>query len=148
LAISIPERIESARAGTNPTVICQLPSGWLVMCDTQFLSGYCILLADPPVSSLNELDQAKRAQFLRDMADVGDVILDVTGAYRINYVIAGNTDPYLHAHIVPRYMSEPEEFRKGLPWSHPHTEQDSMVFDVERDQPLMDRIRKSIQTHK
>jgi diadenosine tetraphosphate (Ap4A) HIT family hydrolase len=144
MSITIQERVETARAGTNPTVICRLPSGWVVLCDTQFLSGYCILLADPVVASLNDLSQLKRTEFLCDMVTVGDALLQVTGAYRINYAIAGNTDPYLHAHIVPRYMSEPEELRKGLPWSHPHSERDSLLFDYERDKPLMDRLRQAI----
>ncbi len=145
MAVSIPERIENARRGLNPTVICQVPSGWVVLCDSQFLSGYCILLADPVVTSLNDLDPVKQAEFMHDMAIIGDALLEVTRAYRINYVIAGNTDPYLHAHIVPRYMSEPEEFRKGLPWSHPHAERDSMLFDYERDRPLMQRLSLAIQ---
>lgn len=142
---TIPERVEAARAGTNPTVICRVPSGWAVLCDTQFLRGYCILLADPVVSSLNDLSQPKRAQFLRDMATIGDALLEVTDTYRINYAIACNTDPYLHAHIVPRYMSEPEELRKGLPWSHPHEERDSVLFDAERDRSLMQQLRQAIE---
>jgi len=144
MSITIPERIETARAGTNPTVICHMPSGWVVLCDMQFLSGYCILLADPLVASLNDLNRTKRAEFMCDMGTVGDALLEVTGAYRINYAIAGNTDPYLHAHIVPRYMSEPEELRKGLPWSHPHSEREALLFDYDRDKPLMDRLRQTI----
>lgn len=144
---TIPVRVDAARVGTNPTVICRVPSGWVVLCDMQFLSGYSILLADPVVASLNDLSRLKRAEFLRDMATVGDALLDVTGAYRINYAIAGNTDPFLHAHIVPRYMSEPEELRKGLPWSHPHSERDSLLFDYERDKPLMERLRQAIVSH-
>ena len=50
------------------------------------------------------------------MALVGDALLEVTGAYRINYAILGNTDPALHAHIVPRFLTEPDEYRKGPPW--------------------------------
>ena len=147
VSITIQERVDTARAGTNPTVICRVPSGWVVLCDTQFLSGYCILLADPVVASLNDLSRLKRAEFLSDMVTVGDALLEVTDAYRINYAIASNTDPYLHAHIVPRYMSEPEELRKGLPWSHPHSERDSLLFDYERDKPLMDRIKQAIESH-
>jgi diadenosine tetraphosphate (Ap4A) HIT family hydrolase len=122
-----------------------VPSGWVVLCDTQFLSGYCILLPDPLVSSLNDLDRKKRAEYLCDMALVGDALIEVTGAYRINYAIAGNSDPYLHAHIVPRYMTEPELLRTGLPWSHPQEERDTVLFNLDRDQPLMEKLRQAIQ---
>lgn len=144
MPIDIPQRVETARAGTNPTLICRVTSGWVVLSDMQFLSGYSLLLADPLVSSLNDLDRSKRSEFLCDMATVGDALLEVTGAYRINYAIAGNTDPYLHAHIIPRYMSEPETFRKGLPWSYPQSKMDSMVFDYERDKPLILRLNRAI----
>jgi diadenosine tetraphosphate (Ap4A) HIT family hydrolase len=145
MPITIPERVETARAGTNPTVICQVPSGWVVLCDMQFLSGYCILLPDLVVSSLNDLSRLKRAEFLCDMATVGDALLAVTGAYRVNYAIAGNSDPYLHAHIVPRYLTEPEQFRKGLPWTHPQSEMDTILFDYERDKPLIQSLARAIE---
>jgi diadenosine tetraphosphate (Ap4A) HIT family hydrolase len=110
----------------------------------QFLSGYCILLADPPVCTLNDLSRAAREAFLTDMATVGDALTEVTGAYRINYAVAGNTDPWLHAHIVPRYMSEPEALRKGLPWSYPKKQIDTIRFDCARDQQLMQQLREAI----
>jgi diadenosine tetraphosphate (Ap4A) HIT family hydrolase len=144
MSINISERIEAARAGTNPTVICQVPSGWVVLCDTQFLSGYSVLLPDPLVPSLNDLSQAKRAQFLCDMATVGDALMEVTGAYRINYAILGNSEPVLHAHIIPRYMSEPEEYRNSVPWSHPKSEKDTALFDPEHDKPLMEKLKQAI----
>ena len=111
----------------------------------QFLRGYCILLADPVVPSLNDLEPTKRAEFLCDMAMVGDALMEVTGAYRINYAIAGNTDPYLHAHIIPRYLTEPESLRKGLPWSYPQTMMDATMFDFERDQSLIQQLRQAIE---
>lgn len=142
---TISERIAAARAGTNPTVICRVPSGWAFLCDMQFLRGYVIHTADPAVASLNDLDPQQRAIYLKDMALIGDALLEVTGAYRINYAIAGNTDPYLHAHIVPRYMTEPEEFRKGLPWSYPKEVVDGVPFDYERDRELIQQIARAIQ---
>ncbi len=141
----IPDRVEAARAGRHPALISKLPSGWVVLCDTQFLPGYCIQLPDPVVPSINHLDRIQRVQFLCDMILVGDALLEVTDAYRINYAIAGNSDPYLHAHIVPRYMSEPEVFRKDLPWSHPQSEKESMLFDIKRHKRLMERLRQSIE---
>lgn len=56
----ISQRVEMARNGTNNKAICRLASDWAVMGDVQFLPGYCLLLPDPVVTSLNDLDaQAK-----------------------------------------------------------------------------------------
>ncbi|WP_313614415.1 hypothetical protein [Agrobacterium sp.] len=118
----IEERVVMARAGTNPFVISRLSSGWLVIGDVQPLPGYCLLLADPVVPSLNALDTNQRTEFLCDMALVGDALLAVTGCDRVNYEIWGNTEPALHAHIMPRYASEPDGKRQrpacmGYSWS-------------------------------
>jgi diadenosine tetraphosphate (Ap4A) HIT family hydrolase len=144
MSMTIPERIVAARAGTNPTVICQVPSGWVVLCDMQFLRGYTILLAEPVVASINDLFCTQRAKYLSDMTLIGDALLEVTGAYRINYGILGNSDPFLHAHIVPRYMTELEKFRQGLPWSYPNELLDAVVFDYERDKGLIQQIAGAI----
>lgn len=53
------------------------------------------------------------AQFLSDMSVFGDALLEVTGAFGINYSILGNADPALHAHIHPRYVREPEPARRA-----------------------------------
>ncbi|MCE5208940.1 MAG: hypothetical protein LLG42_11610 [Chloroflexi bacterium] len=41
------EKLESARTGQEPSLICRMPSGWVFLCGMQFLRGYCILQADP-----------------------------------------------------------------------------------------------------
>ena len=114
----IHRRVEAARNGTNPTVICRVPSGWCVLGDVQFLRGYALLLPDPVVPDLNALDQQGRAQFLHDMTVLGDALLEVTGADRINYQILGNLEPALHAHIFPRSRTEPAPYRTSLPQSY------------------------------
>lgn len=141
----IHEQVEAARAGNEPALICRVPSGWVVMCTLQFLPGYCILLPDPVVPSLNDLAPSLRAGFLCDMALVGDALLEATGAYRINYAIMGNSDPALHAHIVPRYLWEPEDLRKGPPWAHDQDGPAARRFDPARDRALMEQIARSIQ---
>ena len=112
----IAERVAAARAGANPYVIAKLRSGWAVVGDVQFLPGYCLLVADPVVPSLNDLSPQARRQYLQDMALIGDAILKATDSFRINYEILGNSEPELHAHIFPRYMSEPEEQRRKPAW--------------------------------
>ncbi|MBN1889886.1 MAG: hypothetical protein JW850_17960 [Thermoflexales bacterium] len=141
----IHQRVESARAGSNPTVICRVPSGWAVLGDAQFLRGYSLLLPDPVVPDLNSLGAQQRIQYLQDMVIFGDALLEVTGAYRINYEILGNTEPALHAHVTPRYLSEPEEFRKGPAWMYDREYRQSVPFDPERDRELMQAIAAAIQ---
>ena len=145
MAITIPEPIAAARTGTNSTVICRVPSGWVALCNMQYLRGYTILLADPVVASINDLDRLQRAEYLGYMTLIGDALLEVTDAYRINYCILGNSDSYLHAHIIPRSMSEPEKFRTGLPWSYPKKLVDAVLFDLKRDKQLMQQIAAAIQ---
>ena len=142
----IHERVAAAQAGTNPTVICRMPSGWAVLCDVQFLRGYSLLLPDPVAPDLNALDREHRAQYLLDMATIGDALLEVTGAFRINYEIQGNLNPALHAHIIPRYISEPEDLRKGPAFFYDTYFRNLIKFDCERDKELMQQLAAAIQT--
>lgn len=112
----IHKRVAAANLGTNPTVIARVASGWAVMGDVQVLEGYCLLLPDPVVPSLNDLDAIARTQFLSDYAILGDAVLGVTGALRINYEILGNLEPALHAHVFPRFPTEPGDLRTKPVW--------------------------------
>jgi dipeptidyl aminopeptidase/acylaminoacyl peptidase len=67
------------------------------------------------------------------MSLAGDALLEATDAYRINHDILGNLDPALHAHIIPRYLTEPDEFRKGTAFLYDRQYQESVRFDRERD---------------
>ncbi|HEV7402825.1 MAG TPA: HIT domain-containing protein [Chthoniobacteraceae bacterium] len=139
----IADRVAQARAGTNPLVIARMASGWAVMGEVQFLPGYCLLLADPVVGSVNELSPAARAQYFEDMARLGDALLEVTDAHRINYEILCNVVPELHAHLFPRYETEPEEQRLKPAWDYDwHS---AVKFDEQAHGPLMQAIRAQLQ---
>lgn len=112
-------RIESAVQGRNPMVIARMKSGFAVIGDTQFLPGYCVLLGDPKVRSLNDLTVAARLDFLKDMTLIGDVIMSACEPDRVNYEILGNTDEYLHAHIFPRYHWEDRSRKVSPVWLYP-----------------------------
>ena len=139
----IHRRVELAREGKNDTVICRVPSGWAVLGDRQLLRGYCLLLSDPVVSDLNALSMEQRAIYLRDMSIVGDALLEVTGAVRINYETLGNTEHALHTHIVPRYNDEPDEFRFGPVWFYDWEK--APKFNLESYHEFMNQLAKSIQ---
>jgi diadenosine tetraphosphate (Ap4A) HIT family hydrolase len=114
---AIHRRIAACRAGTEPTAVARLASGWVVMGDPQVIAGYCLLLSDPVVPHLNALPPAGQAAFLADMARLGEALLELTGAVRINYAIFGNLDPALHAHVFPRQAGEPAELATAQPWA-------------------------------
>src|SRR5271155_3935729 len=96
--------VEGCRAGQLASCVARLPSGWVIMGERQVLAGYCLLLPDPVVPDLNALDSGARSRFLLDMSAVGDALLQITDAARINYAIYGNLEPALHAHIFPRSL--------------------------------------------
>lgn len=137
------ERVEQARSGVNPKVICKMESGWAVMGDVQFLPGYCLLLPDPVVPSLNHLELEARTQFLSDMTLIGDALLEVTNAYRINYEILGNSEPELHVHIFPRFDSEPDEKRRMPAWFYDW--KNAPQFSLEEHGELQQKIKAAIQ---
>ncbi|MEP6782759.1 MAG: hypothetical protein ABI983_03755 [Acidobacteriota bacterium] len=118
MTTAIHRQVEAARSGTLDRAIARMPSGWAVLGDPQITRGYCLLLPDPVVTDLNALTGDKRRQFLEDMARLGDAVLRVTGAERINYEILGNLEPALHAHIIPRHTDEAPEKRKQPIWLH------------------------------
>lgn len=130
----VHERIQAARAGKNQTVICKMPYGRAVLGDRQVNRGYCLLLSDPELASINDLGGQKRTRFLLDMTIMGDALLEVSDAFRMTYSILGNSDAALHTHNHHRYMSESEQQRKGPTYlTYSATQLDSRPFDTTRD---------------
>jgi diadenosine tetraphosphate (Ap4A) HIT family hydrolase len=141
----IHERVAMANRGENKTAIIKMKSGWVVFGDNQIIPGYCLLLSDPVVESINVLDKEKRTQFLLDMSIIGDVLLKTLNAQLINYSILGNLDRSLHAHIHPRYDSEREEYRNRPPFLYNFNKEQAIPFDYERDKKIMEIIRNEIE---
>lgn len=141
---AIHRRVDGLRAGNDPTFIARLESGWAVLGEQQFLKGYCLLLPDPVVGTLNELQGARRMQVLADAALLGDALLEVTGALRINYAIFGNQEPALHVHVIPRYAHEDPALRTAHPWSYDWNA--APRFDPGRDATLLASLRTALQS--
>ena len=138
----IHQRVEACQSGVNPTAIARLPSGWAVLGDVQFLRGYCLLLPDPVVPHLNAMKPFDRSRFLSDMAALGDAVLAVTGAVRINYEMLGNLEPALHAHVFPRFDDEDGALRTKPVWSYDWD--NAPAFDADRDASLMSAIADAL----
>jgi len=139
---AIHEQVIAARDGKEPRVVARLTSGWVIFGERQFVRGYVLLLPDPVVPALNALGAQERGQFLLDMARLGDALLKVTDALRINYAILGNLEPALHAHVIPRYATEPEALRTAHPWAH--NWQTAPLFDRTEFAPLSEALRREL----
>lgn len=136
----IHARVEQCRAGTNPRAVARVRSGWVVLGEAQFLRGYSLVLPDPVVPHLNALSLKERETLLLDASIVGDALLEITGAVRINYEILGNQDPALHVHVFPRFKDEPENLKTRLVWFYDWNA--APRFDPARDAPLAQGIRE------
>jgi len=135
----IHDRVNQCRNTGNPKSICRVRSGWVVLGDVQFLKGYSLLLPDPVVPDLNSLNGTARAQFLADMALLGDALMHVTDALRINYEILGNNENALHAHLFPRYAHEDSDKATKPVWFYDW--RNAAPFDIARDSEIMEDIR-------
>ncbi|MFJ6432128.1 diadenosine tetraphosphate hydrolase [Streptomyces sp. NPDC091416] len=141
------DRIGAALSGENPTVLRRLTSGFAVIGDVQFLPGYSVLLVDDPdVQRLSDLPKAKRLSFLSDMEQLGEAVERVCRRLdpafrRVNLEILGNTDPFLHAHVWPRFEWEPADAVGAPVWLYPRDRWSDEQF---RLGPQHDGLREAI----
>jgi len=140
----IHERVEACRAGTYPKSICRVSSGWVVMGDVQFLEGYCLIYPDPVVADLNQLSAEQRKTLMYEASVVGDALLEITDAVRINYEILGNLAPALHVHIFPRFNHESEELRTKPVWFYDWD--NAREFDPKLDAELKEKIKAYLES--
>ena len=121
------DRIGTALRGENPTVMARMPAAFAAIGDVQFLPGYCVLLTDDPgVTRLSELAQPARRDFLDSMERLAAAVEEACtkadlGFRRVNIEILGNTDPFLHAHVWPRYNWEDAHLVSKPVWLYPES---------------------------
>ena len=71
------------------------------------LKGTCYLISRQHYVELFDLGEAALLGFMQEAQVAARVLKDVTGAFRINYEIHGNTIPHFHLHLFPRYLDDP-----------------------------------------
>jgi diadenosine tetraphosphate (Ap4A) HIT family hydrolase len=142
LETAIHRRVRDARAGRDATVLGRCASGWAVFGHQQIVHGYLLLLPDPVVPDLNSLTPERRSQFLLDMSRLGDALVRTTSPVRINYAIFGNVEPALHAHVIPRYRTEPEAMQSQHPWAYDWNA--APAFDAMASAPLVKALRAEL----
>ncbi len=142
----ISNRAERLRRGEDPQLIARLASGWAILANQQPgpITGCCMLIPDPVVPSLNDLDAAARAAFMADFVLLGDAVLEATGAERINYLILCNQVPELHGHVVPRFATEDPEKRRLGPFEAYDFPNARRADAAGEDAALLRRLRSAL----
>lgn len=106
-------------------MLTRLPESFAVIGDVQWLPGYCVLLTDDPaVTRLSDMARDRRLRYLDSVDRLAGAVERACAAAdhqfrRVNIEILGNTDPFLHTHIWPRYNWEPTELRGKPVWLYP-----------------------------
>lgn len=141
-----PDRVGAAERGENPMVLARMRSGFAVIGDHQFIPGYCVLIASPQADHLNDLSLERRQAFLLDMSVLGEALAEVCQPQRVNYEILGNAEPFLHAHVWPRYAWEPEEYRHGVVWRYPREQRygDEFLYSDQQHGELRRKITAAL----
>jgi diadenosine tetraphosphate (Ap4A) HIT family hydrolase len=142
----IANRLQRIKDGDDPQMIAKLRSGYVILGKYQPdpIVGACMLIPDPVVPSLNDLDHDARAAFLTDFALIGDAILGVTKCERINYLILCNQVPELHAHAIPRFASEDPTKRLQGPFEAYDFGSARVADAMGQDRELFEALRDEI----
>lgn len=103
----ICDRIASIRNGTNPYVVGETRTSYIVIGDHQFFRGYTLVLSKKHAEELHELEREARTAFLEDMSEVAAAVYRAFEPKKLNYELLGNSDRHLHWHLIPRHADDP-----------------------------------------
>lgn len=123
----ICERIKMIQNNTNPYLVKELETGYVVIGDDQYFKGYTLFLCKKHVTELFLLEDDFRKKFMDEMSTVAHAVAIVTGCDKMNYELLGMGDAHLHWHLYPRYKGDLEPYAEiGPVWWVP--------LDVVRDE--------------
>lgn len=103
---------------SRPYFVYEFETSYVELSKSQFWEGYCILFSKEDYHHLTDMPSAVREKYLMEMSILGEAMMEILGAARINYNILGNSHPIVHAHLFPRYDWEDEDLRKTVVWKY------------------------------
>ncbi len=87
-------------------VIAELGSARVTMDESVHVRGYCCIILRDHATELHEIGATAARALMADIQSVSRVVMQCTGAVKINYEIHGNVIPHVHMHILPRYPGD------------------------------------------
>ena len=112
----ICDRIAMIKNGTNPYLVRELETGYVVIGDHQHFYGYTLFLCKEHKTELHYLDRDFKIRFLEEMSIVQEAVSKAFGSDKMNCELLGNGDAHIHWHIFPRRKDDILKYRPdGLP---------------------------------
>ena len=137
-------RIDWIKRGENPYFVEELETGYVVVGDHQFFTGYTLLLAKWHLRELHDLDWPRRIRFLQDMALTAEAVSNAFAPRKLNYELLGNADEHLHWHIFPRYSDDPNPMNPVWEIDRRLTRSDESRPTPEQLGDLTGRLRREV----
>jgi diadenosine tetraphosphate (Ap4A) HIT family hydrolase len=122
----------------NP--IAELTHTYVGLYDDGRFPGRCIISLKEHQEHLHTLSVSTLSFFMKEVQQLGEAVMKVTGAPRINYAILGNAVPHIHAHVFPRQFPE-DRVPNSSPWSHPAK---VWALKPERKVKIIEDLRKAL----
>jgi diadenosine tetraphosphate (Ap4A) HIT family hydrolase len=122
--------IERCRAGNFADFVAELPHSFVILGDTQFYRGYCVLLAKRHVNEVHLMPPDEARALFDETIAVGRAIAVATRPLKLNYECLGNLEPHVHWHVFPRF--EADAMRSAPVWMRPEAERKVALEDSDR----------------
>ena len=101
--------------------------------------GRCLVVFDKHKDHLEDLSEYELSYFMRCVTKVGEAVKKVVGAKRMNYAILGNAVSHVHAHVIPRFETDPNPNQS--PWNR-HDKAGELT--KERATEIIEEIREAL----
>ena len=142
------QRIARARAGANPSFICELRESLVVLHDHQPYEGWCVLLLKDHAEHLHLLEPERQARLWLDVADVARAVVSAMtpqGVRRVNYECLGNQLAHVHWHVIPRYSPPLDPDPANVVWTRPAAELTRAVDPQRRSELILSLKRAGLE---
>ncbi|WP_396910900.1 HIT family protein [Mycolicibacterium sp.] len=88
------------------TPIAKLRVSHAGLYDDARFPGRLIVSLDTHFEHFDQVDPVVLAQFMADLQTASVVLRKMGGVDRVNVAVLGNKDPHVHAHVIPRRLSD------------------------------------------
>lgn len=128
-------------SGSMPGMVAELNRSWVVLGDSQFYRGYCLILAKRHAREMHLMPREEAHELLDEILAVGAAIEKVARPVKLNWECLGNQEPHVHWHIFPRYADD--AMRLAPVWERSERER-KMALNAKDQAELVEALRAEI----